>query len=405
MDSLTQIVLGAAVGEVVLGKKVGNKAMVWGAIAGTIPDLDIFANFVTDNISATAFHRGITHSIPFAIIAPFALGWMLHQIYSDRSRKDIKWWRDFGLLYLFFVVLTSIGALVLPIPFSDVLPIALVVSASILLFLLVSFAFRAWRKRPALEDNPSWRAWGMLFFWSIFTHPLLDACTAYGTQLFQPFSDFRVNLNNISVADPIYTLPFLICLIIASILTRNSHRRAIFNWLGIGLSSVYLIFTAFNKIKTDRIFETSLQEQQIDYKRFTNSPTIFNNILWQGVAENDTCYYQGRYSLLDAEPKIKKFHYLPKNHELIEPYKNQREIRILNWFSDGYYNITKRADGVFQFNNLKYGTISKNPEVNPQYVFSFLFKEENGKLIELPQEFVRDSAAFEYLIERLKGVE
>ena len=38
MDSLTQIVLGAAVGEAVLGKKVGNKAMLWGAIAGTIPD-------------------------------------------------------------------------------------------------------------------------------------------------------------------------------------------------------------------------------------------------------------------------------------------------------------------------------------------------------------------------------
>ncbi|MEL6720005.1 MAG: metal-dependent hydrolase, partial [Bacteroidota bacterium] len=111
MDSLTQIVLGAAVGEVVLGKKVGNKAMVWGAIAGTIPDLDIFANFVTDNISATAFHRGITHSIPFAIIAPFVLGWILHQIYSDRPRNDKKWWRDFGLTYIFFVVLTSIGAL------------------------------------------------------------------------------------------------------------------------------------------------------------------------------------------------------------------------------------------------------------------------------------------------------
>ena len=41
MDSLTQIVLGAAVGEAVLGKKVGNKAMFYGAIAGTVPDLDL----------------------------------------------------------------------------------------------------------------------------------------------------------------------------------------------------------------------------------------------------------------------------------------------------------------------------------------------------------------------------
>ena len=34
MDAVTQIALGAAVGEATLGKKAGNKAVVWGAIAG-----------------------------------------------------------------------------------------------------------------------------------------------------------------------------------------------------------------------------------------------------------------------------------------------------------------------------------------------------------------------------------
>ena len=48
MDSLTQIVLGAAVGEAVLGKKIGSRAMLWGAIAGTIPDLDVFLRFFRD---------------------------------------------------------------------------------------------------------------------------------------------------------------------------------------------------------------------------------------------------------------------------------------------------------------------------------------------------------------------
>ena len=44
MDSLTQITLGAAVGEAVLGKRVGNKAAFWGAVCGTIPDLDVMLN-------------------------------------------------------------------------------------------------------------------------------------------------------------------------------------------------------------------------------------------------------------------------------------------------------------------------------------------------------------------------
>lgn len=65
MDSLTQIVLGAAVGEAVLGKKVGNKAMLYGAIAGTIPDLDVLARNFVDTVTATEWHRGFSHSIFF----------------------------------------------------------------------------------------------------------------------------------------------------------------------------------------------------------------------------------------------------------------------------------------------------------------------------------------------------
>jgi inner membrane protein len=41
MDLITQTVLGAAVGEVVLGKKAGNKAIMWGAVGGLFPDLDV----------------------------------------------------------------------------------------------------------------------------------------------------------------------------------------------------------------------------------------------------------------------------------------------------------------------------------------------------------------------------
>ena len=56
MDSLTQIVLGAAVAEAVGGKKLGNKAPLWGAIAGTIPDLDVLLRFIYHPIDAALFH-------------------------------------------------------------------------------------------------------------------------------------------------------------------------------------------------------------------------------------------------------------------------------------------------------------------------------------------------------------
>jgi len=88
MDSLTQIVLGAAVGEAVLGKKAGNKAMLYGAIAGTIPDLDTFAGSFVDVVSAVEIHRGLTHSLFFALLFGPVLGWGISKI---ERRLGISW--------------------------------------------------------------------------------------------------------------------------------------------------------------------------------------------------------------------------------------------------------------------------------------------------------------------------
>lgn len=70
MDSITQIVLGAACGELVLGKKIGNKALLFVAIGGTIPDLDVIIGRLIFNneIDITAFHRGFMHSFLFALL-------------------------------------------------------------------------------------------------------------------------------------------------------------------------------------------------------------------------------------------------------------------------------------------------------------------------------------------------
>jgi inner membrane protein len=75
MDSLTQIVLGAACGEAALGKKIGNKALLFGAIGGTIPDLDVFVgNWLYGNeIDAMLFHRGFMHSILFSVLGALFL--------------------------------------------------------------------------------------------------------------------------------------------------------------------------------------------------------------------------------------------------------------------------------------------------------------------------------------------
>ena len=121
MDSLTQIVLGAAVGEATLGKKVGNKAMLWGAIAGTIPDLDVLGRSFLDDITALEWHRGISHSLFFSLVAAPVLGWLLHQFHKKRKNEaTTKQWS-----WLFFYGLGNASVVGLPYHLGNAVPLAI----------------------------------------------------------------------------------------------------------------------------------------------------------------------------------------------------------------------------------------------------------------------------------------
>ena len=91
MDTITQITLGAAVGEAVLGKKAGNRAALWGAVGGLIPDLDILAYPLLDATARMGFHRSVTHSILFTAIVGPLLGYVVWRIYKRRQVTFKEW--------------------------------------------------------------------------------------------------------------------------------------------------------------------------------------------------------------------------------------------------------------------------------------------------------------------------
>ena len=340
MDSLTQIVLGAACGEVVLGKKIGNKALLFGAIGGTIPDLDVFfGNIIYNNeIDAMLFHRGFMHSILFSVLAAFVLGWLIYRLYNSGKRLNTTTQKD----------------------------------------------------------------WTLLFFWSLFTHPILDCFTPYGTQLFAPFSNYRVAFNNIAVVDPIFTLPFLVCMLVVMFFKRNSNRRRFWLKLGISISSVYMVLTVANKLYVDMLFRKSVVESNITIERFTNQPSIFNNILWYAVAETKSSYYIAYYSLLDKENRFKNFVELPKKRDLST--SEFLDIQKLAWFSNHYYSVYKIGDNQYQYNDLRY-PLSEETNLNSS-VFSMMLFNEKGRLNMKPFEPKTDdfNKAMTSLWLRLKGV-
>ena len=92
MDSLTHIALGACIGEAFFNKKgFGKKAMLWGALAQSIPDIDFVSTFWLNTPDSLLAHRGFTHSILFALLIIPLLALSAEKIHRPNNISFKKW--------------------------------------------------------------------------------------------------------------------------------------------------------------------------------------------------------------------------------------------------------------------------------------------------------------------------
>ncbi|OIQ27575.1 MAG: metal-dependent hydrolase [Bacteroidetes bacterium MedPE-SWsnd-G2] len=332
MDSLTQIVLGAAVGEAVLGKKVGNKALLYGAIAGTIPDLDVMFGAMTDTITAIEWHRGFSHSLLFCVLLAPILGWVVNKL----ERKY------------------SLG----------------------------------------------WKPWTVLFFLGLFTHPLLDAFTTWGTQIFWPFEN-RIAFNSIFVIDPLYTVPFLISTVWLMFYKRDSKSRRQLNKAGLVISSSYLLLTLGIKTFVEHQFENRLESQNIAYTQISTRPAPFNTLLWNANVDTPNNYLIGDYALLDSQPI--QFKSYAKQREASNSLLDFPNVQRLITISDGWY-IMEQKEEQWYFNDLRFGLIPKRDGTS-MFSFSYELNLVNNAIVatEVPKTTTDAKFLMSGLWERLKG--
>ncbi|RTL09931.1 MAG: metal-dependent hydrolase [Flavobacteriaceae bacterium] len=152
MDSLTQIVLGIATAELVAGKKLQNKTFLYGAIIGTIPDLDIVVGKFLNDVDGIAIHRGLSHSLLFfAFLAPI-LGWVISKLEKDtihfKSASLLAFWclTTHVLLDLF----TSWGTQILwPLDYRFALKTIFVIDPLYTIPLLISLIY-VWKNKEYL---------------------------------------------------------------------------------------------------------------------------------------------------------------------------------------------------------------------------------------------------------------
>ncbi|RFA29834.1 hypothetical protein CAI21_08335 [Alkalilimnicola ehrlichii] len=340
MDSLSHILLGGAIGNAVLGRRIGNKAILWGAAISLVPDIDVPIGAMMSDLNALTFHRGITHSLLFIALLTPLLGWALSRLYR--------------------------------------------------------------------RDGVSWVRWSLLCGLVLLSHLVIDAFTSYGIQLFLPFDNTAFTIASISVIDPLFTLPLLIAVPIIFFLRRERPAR---QWLGYGamaLSAAYLGFTLINKIHVQSVFEEQLHVQGIQADRLFVKPTLFNNILWRGIAETDDRFWVGFHSRLDSTSDI-EFKSFRKNHHLLRPFRNEEAVRRLDRVSNGYFKVERRSDGLY-VHDMRYGQAFEFMETERDFVFSYrLVPDPSGRYqitietIAPEVERERDRDSLQELWERILG--
>ena len=288
MDSLTQIVLGGAVAELVAGKKMGNKAILWGAVAGTIPDLDVFLMAFYHPIDAALIHRGFSHSMLFSFLFSPILAWLFFKIYKKKY---------------------------------------------------------------------TYKLWLYLFFLGLITHPMLDMFTNYGTQFLWPL-DTRITFNTVFVIDPLYTLPFLACLLFALFLKRENPKRYTINLIGIVYSCVYLLWGVVIKLtvlaQTDKVFS----KENISVSRSMVTPMPLTSFYWYVLGEDDSTFYVYYSSLFNI--KNTPIECFPKGKWRLDniTWQGENYSKKLAFISKGYYLLIQHNDTLC-YSDLRFGLSGK----------------------------------------------
>jgi inner membrane protein len=110
MDTVTHIVLGACIGELMAGKESGKKALLIGAVAQSLPDIDFVASFWLPTTEDLLAHRGFTHSFLFILLTAPLLGWLSSRLFRRDGTKWQRWSVFWGLQMFVHILLDSFNA-------------------------------------------------------------------------------------------------------------------------------------------------------------------------------------------------------------------------------------------------------------------------------------------------------
>lgn len=257
-----------------------------------------------------------------------------------------------------------------------------------------------WRVRWKTKISPQRAMAGMVLIMA--THVLIDYFNIYGTQLLAPFSRFGFSLGNLFIIDPLYTGP-LVLGIIAAAFSRSGYGYR-FTWAGLTVSSAYVLFSLASHTYADSVFSRQLEAKQIGVKASYTGATPMNTLLWRHVALTDSGILIGYFSVFadSAEEEI-EFVTVQRNEALIAPYRGQRNVEAVDWFSNGFW-VAEEIDGVVTMADLRFGELRTDPNDPPekwQYIFAWEISDDPDSLTQRSVSLKESRKALDALWARL----
>lgn len=245
-----------------------------------------------------------------------------------------------------------------------------------LFWLTLGAPILAWVAQRLSGGRDHFRRWWLAMWLALFTHPLLDTMTVYGTQLAQPFSAYPYGVGSMFIIDPMYTLPLLVGVGVA--LARRSYAGLGVNRLGLWLSTGYLVWSALAQGHVQGVVQAQLAAQGRTDQRVLVTPAPLNTLLWRVVVMREDGYDEGFYSLLDGGRAI-RFERFASDPGLETAVRPIEAVQRIARFSQGFYKVHE-VDGHAHIIDLRMGQA-------PGYSFSFrVGRHEGGRWVPVTPE-------------------
>ena len=203
--------------------------------------------------------------------------------------------------------------------------------------LLLTWLIRRFRRHPGYSTNRL-----LLTLWLVLiTHPLLDAFTSYGTQLFWPLMPTPTAWSSLFIIDPLYTVP-LIAAVVISLFTGLRAQSWRVPAVALAVSTLYIGFSLAGKFMVEQRVERELARQGIQAEQLFITPTPFNTLLWRAIVLDGEDYHEALIGWFDDEPP--QLQRLPRGIHLRERLVDSPMHQRLEWFTGGVLRYDQVGD-------------------------------------------------------------